>query len=330
MQESALLIGSPNGRLSLIESCLAELQLDVAVADTGAKALQALTPDRHALVIGDLPIADMAPATLVSRLKLTSRATSVLLIVGPPDGPEIADVVELGADECVLRPIRRPRLVEAVARALATRRLLLDERAPQPVAGLKTGARAGALGAVETLIRCLEAKDFLSNGHARSVAQMAARIATHLGLADEEVQEVRLASAVHDLGKLAVSQEILCKAGALSMEEWQEIKRHPHTGAEILRGIGPLNGIARYVRHHHESYDGSGYPDGLRGSDIPLISRIIAVADAYDAMMTARPYRQHLGRAYAAQELSRNAGKQWDADVVDSLFGCVPQLALAL
>ncbi len=331
MQESALLIGSPNGRLSLIESCLNELQLDVAVAETGQEALLALAPERHALLVGDLPIADMPPATLVSRLRRASRATSIVLIAGPPDGPEVEDIVELGADEYIARPIRRPRLIEAIARALATRRLVLDAGASEMTAeGWDTERRAGVLGAVEMLTRCLEAKDFLSNGHARSVARMAEQIATHLGLADEEVQEARLASAVHDLGKLAVSREILCKPGALSEAEWEEIRRHPQTGAEILRGIRPLDGIAHYVRHHHESYDGSGYPDGLQGSEIPLISRIIAVADAYDAMMTARPYRQHLGYAYAAREFRCNAGTQWDTDVVDSLFACVAQLALAV
>jgi putative two-component system response regulator len=330
MQESALLIGSPNGSLSLTESCLAELQLDVTVAETGEEALQALVPERHALVVGDLPIADLPPGLLVSRLRRASRATSVLLIAGPPKGPEVEEAIKLGADECVARPIHRPQLIEAIARALATWRLALDAESSRAAAEGPDGEpSAGARGAVETLTRCLEAKDFLSNGHARSVARMAAQIATHLGLADEEVQEARLASAVHDLGKLAVRQEILCKPGALSEEEWQEIRRHPHTGAEILRGIRPLNGVARYVRHHHESYDGSGYPDGLHGGEIPLTSRIIAVADAYDAMMTARPYRQHLGYAYAAREFRQRAGVQWDTDVVDGLFACVPQLSLA-
>jgi putative two-component system response regulator len=331
MQESALLIGSPNGHLSLIGSCLSELQLRVTVADTGEDALRAVAAREYAVVVGDLPLANTAPDVLVSQLRGANHATSIVLITGPPDGPPVEDVAGSGADEHVVRPIHRARLIEAIARALAARRLALDAKASQGAGDRScTDMPAGALGAIETLTRCLEAKDFLSNGHARSVAHMAAQIATHLGLADEEVQEARLASVAHDLGKLAVSQEILCKPGALSEEEWQEIKRHPHTGAEILRGIGPLNGIARYVRHHHESYDGSGYPDGLQGSDIPLTSRIIAVADAYDAMMTARPYRQHLGYAYAAQEFKRNAAVQWDADVVDSLFACVPQLSLAI
>lgn len=331
MQESALLIGSPNGSLPVIESCLSELQLAIEEVESGAAALQVLSPDEHVLVVCDLPLADMSAARLVSRVRCASRATSVILIGGPPRGPDLSEIVQAGADEYVGRPIHRARLIEAIARSLATRRLAMragppgDERQDAPL----EGDGGLVLEAIKALTRCLEAKDFLSNGHGRSVAHMAAVIATHLGLADEEVQEARLASAVHDLGKVAVSQEILCKPGALSEREWQEIRRHPQMGADILTSIEPLSGIATYVRHHHERYDGKGYPDGLRGGEIPLTSRIIAVADAYDAMVMARPYRQPSGLAYAAGELERHAGAQWDADVVDSLFACVPQLAVA-
>ncbi len=329
MQESALLIGSPNGHSPLIESCLAELQLDVVSADTGETALRLLAPEHHALAVCDLPLADMGPTALVSQIRRASRATSIIAIAGPPQGPGLAQVIHAGADECVARPVHQARLIEVFARGLTARRLALSTG---PSGADPEETQTSTLGAVFEAVRhlsgCLEAKDFLSNGHARSVAHMAEQIATHLGLADEEVQEARLASAVHDLGKLAVSQETLCKPGALSEEEWEEIRRHPHTGAEILKGLEPLAGIATYVRHHHERYDGSGYPDGLGGTEIPLASRIIAVADAYDAMVTARPYRQSVGLSHAAREFRQFAGTQWDADVVGSLFACVPQLSL--
>jgi HD-GYP domain-containing protein (c-di-GMP phosphodiesterase class II) len=270
----------------------------------------------------------MAPSALVSRVKRHSPATSVILLAGGPEGPDLGEIVSVGADEYVARPADRGRFMIATARALHRRRTVQQAGRNRLLEVLSANERIVG-DAVEALCRCLEAKDFLSDGHARTVGSLAGRVAVEHGLDEEEARGVYVAGLLHDLGKVAVDQLILERPRGLTAAEWREVRIHPVRGAEILGSIEPLREVARYVRHHHERHDGTGYPDGLRGAQIPLASRIIAVADAYDAMVRPRPYRSTDGLGYAARELLRHAGTQWDEEVVDSLFACVPELQLA-
>jgi len=328
MQESALLVGSTNGSYPVVMSCLGDLQLEVAESERGAGALALVQSRDRAIVVADLPLPDLSASALVSRVKRHSPATSVILLAGGPKGPELGEVVSAGADEYVSRPPDRGRLMIALARALHRRRMVLQAGRNRLLEVLDSHDRI-IEEIVEALCRCLEAKDFLSDGHARTVGSLAGRIAVEHGLAEGDARRVRVAGVLHDLGKVAVDQLILERPRGLTAAEWREVRVHPVRGAEILGSIEPLRDVARYVRHHHERHDGSGYPDGLRGSQIPLPSRIIAVADAYDAMVRPRPYRLVDGPAYAAKEFRTHAGTQWDPEVVDSLFACVPELQLA-
>ncbi len=328
MQESALLVGSPNGSYPAIMSCLCDFQLDVTEAQRGDEAIALLPSRRPAVVVCELPLPDMPPSVLVSRLRRADPTASVVLIAGGSSGPDLTQVVQVGADEYVPRPVDRGKLMVATARALSRRRTALEAARSRLLDVLDDGERMVA-GVVEALRRCLEAKDFLSDGHARTVGELAGRIAQEYGLSDQEVRHTRLAGVLHDLGKVAVDQLILERPRGLTIAEWREVRSHPVRGAEILGAIEPLGDVAQYVRHHHERLDGTGYPDGLQGEEIPLTSRIIAVADAYDAMVRPRPYRATDGLAYASREFTRHAGTQWDPDVVQSLFGCVPELRVA-
>jgi HD-GYP domain-containing protein (c-di-GMP phosphodiesterase class II) len=150
------------------------------------------------------------------------------------------------------------------------------------------------------------------------VADLAARIAARLGLDEEQVELTRLAASLHDLGKLAIPEEILRKPGPLSETERLVLERHPHIGFRMLESLG-VDPVADWVLHHHERWDGSGYPDSLGGAEIPLGARIIFVADAYDAMTSDRVYRARLAEDEAIDELSRCSGTQFDPDVVQAL-----------
>ncbi len=155
-------------------------------------------------------------------------------------------------------------------------------------------------------------------GHSLRVSGLAARLAARCGLEPAEVELVRLAARLHDLGKLAVPVEILCKPGSLEQREWQVLEEHPETGRRILAAIG-AGAIANWVLHHHERWDGAGYPTGMKGAEIPLPARIIFVADAYDAITSVRPYRSPRSQAAALDELHRCAGTQFDPAVVAAL-----------
>lgn len=174
------------------------------------------------------------------------------------------------------------------------------------------------IAAAATLAILLESRDPATDEHSRRVAELAEGIALSIGLSYELAQAVHLAGALHDLGKIALPDSILRSTGELSAREWAIVHRHPTIGADLLSHIGELAMLAPVVASHHERYDGAGYPQGLRGEEIPLEARIIAVADAYDAMTSDRPYRQALSIEDAREELREGSGTQFDPDVVEA------------
>jgi diguanylate cyclase (GGDEF)-like protein/putative nucleotidyltransferase with HDIG domain len=171
------------------------------------------------------------------------------------------------------------------------------------------------------LAAALEERDTYTGEHSESVVELTARVAEALGLGGAEVSRVRMAALLHDIGKVGIPDEILNKPGPLDEREWEIMRQHPVIGERILRAIPGLGSIARVVRHEHERWDGDGYPDGLKGNEIPLEARIILACDAYHAMVSDRPYRRAMPHADAIAELSRNAGTQFDPEVVEMLIG---------
>ncbi|HEY8477637.1 MAG TPA: HD-GYP domain-containing protein [Chloroflexota bacterium] len=184
------------------------------------------------------------------------------------------------------------------------------------------------VGALVALADLLDERDPGTYRHSRRVEDLVRRTALELGLGVEEVQLVALCGRLHDIGKCAISNEVLRKTGPLTPEEWQEMARHPSIGADMLERFSLFRRGAWYVRHHHERWDGKGYPAGLKGPEIPLGARIIAVADAYDAMTNERPYRPARSHAEAVKVLREGAGAQWDPAVVRAFLDAVGEASL--
>lgn len=170
---------------------------------------------------------------------------------------------------------------------------------------------------LNAIIKTLEAKDRYTHGHSHRVAHYALLIAKKLSFTEEQLIEIELAALLHDIGKISTPDNILNKPGKLTPEEFEVIKEHPVQSYEILSEVTHLKQIALWVRAHQERIDGFGYPDGLRGENIPLPARIITVADAFDAMTSDRPYRAALSIQYAYDELKRCSGTQFDSRIVD-------------
>jgi putative nucleotidyltransferase with HDIG domain len=179
------------------------------------------------------------------------------------------------------------------------------------------------LETIRTLAAAIDAKDPYTRGHSERVSSYSMAIARHLGMGQEEVFRVRIAAILHDVGKLGVRDDVLNKAGGLSPDEFDEIKRHPAIGAQIMQPIRLLKDVIPGIRNHHERWDGSGYPDGLRGEDIPMVARIIAVADTFDAMTTNRPYQKALSLDYVLAKMREMAGTGYDPTVVEALLQAV-------
>ena len=176
------------------------------------------------------------------------------------------------------------------------------------------------MGVVRSLAVAVDEKDHYTKTHSENVTKYAVAIAKELGLTRNEVQKVQRASQLHDIGKIGIHDYVLNKKGKLTDEEWKEIKLHPSKGAKILEPLNFLEEIIGIIRHHHERYNGNGYPDNKKENNIPLGARIIAVADSYDAMISDRPYRKALSEYDAIEELKKNSGTQFDPEVVQAFL----------
>ncbi len=176
------------------------------------------------------------------------------------------------------------------------------------------------MSAISSLVSAIDAKDYYTRGHSENVRKYAVAIAEELGIGNNELESISIAANLHDLGKIGIHDYILTKPGKLTTQEWKEMKQHTVKGVAILEPLNFLNGIIELVRQHHERYNGNGYPDGIKGEDIRLGARIISVADAFDAMLSERPYRKAFSVDGAINELRENSGFQFDPRIVDAFL----------
>ena len=183
-----------------------------------------------------------------------------------------------------------------------------------------------AIGTVKSLVRSLEARDAYTKGHSDRVAGMALVLAEAVGYSEDQLRKLHLTGILHDVGKIGIPDYVLNKPGRLTDEEFDMIKQHPTIGHEILVPVEPLRYVLDGVLHHHENFDGTGYPHGLAGLEIPLDARILAVADAFDAMTSDRPYRDGMPAAKAQAILTDGSGSQWDPDIVEAFFASIDKV----
>ncbi|MFK8110855.1 MAG: HD-GYP domain-containing protein [Rubripirellula sp.] len=235
---------------------------------------------------------------------------------------------------CVVVPIRR--LGKSLGRMIAIRSLEQEELGTVEADLMKSTSMMLGVhlinqrqyqemqqmfeGTIQSLVSALDAKDAYTCGHSSRVADLAVDLAQRLGFDEEGVNRIRMAGILHDIGKIGIDDSVLRKPGKLTDEEFEQIKRHPVLGYEILQGIRQFRKILPAVRHHHESWNGSGYPDGLAGKAIPRDAQVLAVADAFDAMSSDRPYRSGMPLEKVVGIFKEGRGIQWAADVVDALL----------
>jgi len=233
----------------------------------------------------------------------------------PPQGLDAAPMNSMGHDEI---GSMEASLLEAAALVLGSH--ANNHRLFRELENL-------VVDVTHALVSAIEARDAYTSGHSNRVALMARRIAGRMHLSYEQRQDIFLCGLLHDVGKIGVPDHILLKPGKLTDEEFAAIKQHPEIGVRLLQGLKPLEKLLPGVLHHHESMDGTGYPHGLRGEEIPLMARILAVADSFDAMTSDRPYRRGMPIEKAESILREGSGSQWDPEVVQAYFAARQEIA---
>jgi putative two-component system response regulator len=301
---------------------------DILEADSGAAALKILAEENEppiSLVITDQRMPNMTGVQLLEESLTIHPDMIKILLTGYTDVQALIDAINAGhVYKYIPKPWDAEELKLTVRRALEAYELkenndiLLVE-----LSGALRELESVSIGTIRALADALDAKCDYTAGHSLRVSRFAVLIGRQLGLSNEHLRDVELGGILHDIGKIGVPESILWKPDSLTPEEKEIMSKHPVTSADIIGDLKGLYRARQYVRHHHEYYDGTGYPDGLKGEDIPIGARIILVSDAYDAMTTDRPYRKAIGHAKAVAELEKLKGKQFDPDVVDALFAFI-------
>jgi len=176
---------------------------------------------------------------------------------------------------------------------------------------------------IQALVKLVEMRDPYTKKHSMKVSSVAVKLAKHMGLSKQYIETVRLAAILHDIGKLGVKEEILLKESTLTHDEYKAVKEHPSFGVDIIKPIPFLSEILPIIRHHHENFDGTGYPDCLKGEEIPLGSRIISIADVYDALMSDRAYRKAYDADKVMQMMKKEKGKKFSPEVLEQFIDMV-------
>lgn len=294
-------------------------------AENGNKALELLSENEVSLVLLDISMPGMSGIEVLKEINVNYPFVMVIMITAVVDIKAAINAMKLGAFDYLIKPIDNEILSLSIARALERRMLLLENREYQHNLELKVDEQTGEIkksyiNTIKSLAYALEAKDKYTHGHSERVTDIAVKIAMEFNFSDEAIEKIRLAGLLHDIGKIGISEDILNKPGRLDKEEFEQVKTHSEVGEHILSPVIKDKDILDMVIHHHERYDGTGYPDGLVNGQISLNAAILAVADAYDAMTSDRPYRKALSIEKAREELEKYKGKQFDPKVVEALF----------
>jgi putative two-component system response regulator len=302
-QVKVLAVDDSQENLELIQALLSVAGYEVVTASNGEEALVVVEEESPDLILIDATMPKMNGFEVCTLLKSKeeTRLLPVLLVTPVQETEYKIRGFEAGVDDFVHRPINSVELLARVRSLVRTKRL--------------NDQLVNVENIILALATAIEAKDPYTEGHVDRVASYALILGRETGLAPWELQLLRKAAILHDVGKIGVNESVLLKPGSLSADEFNHMKSHTVIGERICRPLQQDRLILEVIRHHHERYDGKGYPDGLAGEGIPIAARIMAVVDAYDALTSDRPYRKRLSQEQAVQILKQEAGKQFDPKI---------------
>jgi putative two-component system response regulator len=306
---------------ALLMHYLAELGYERSAASDSRAALNQVRNNKVDLVITDLLMPEMNGIELLREIKRIDDDLPVVMITSHNDPLSIIDAMKTGADDYILKPFTLKDISRGISGSLqrsAIRRQIqaFQKNLEQMLAERTSQVQRLFLSIVQSLIVALEQKDAYTNGHSQRVAWLSVNIAEAAGMTRREIDIVHVAGVFHDLGKIGIPESILSKTQPLTKKEYAQIKTHCDIGVRILEPLREFREILPLVRHHHEHFDGQGYPLNLHGEEIPFGARILSIADAFDAMISGRSYRSRFAIAEAISRLRHAAGSQFDPVLV--------------
>ncbi len=335
-----LLVDDEQSILDVLARSLVKKGFICDTENDGLRAIHRIKGTMYSLVILDVNMPYMNGTEMLRYLRKIDPNIPVVMISGVESIDLVRQTLRDGAYDYLVKPLNMAEFEMTVQRALEhgtmTRQLKKYQRNLEQQVAERTRELAAALERInhtynETILAlgsALETRDIETQEHGMRVARFSHYMASTIGIRDpRQLRDIQLGAYLHDIGKIGVPDAILRKPGSLSPEEWRMMKRHPEIGRDIIEGIEFLGGARSIVYSHHEQFDGSGYPLGLSGDDIPLEARIFSVADAFDAMTTDRPYRRAMAIAKAKGKIIAEAGRQFDPEVTLA-FGRIDDDAL--
>ena len=314
---------------------LKQQQFEVYTAGSADEALQQLRLHKVALMLSDIRMPGTSGVDLVPQALEIEPELAILMLTAVNDATSAALCMQRGAMDYLTKPIELADLGRAVHRALKRREMLLENGQLNQWLKEEVTTRTAELqrernrlervstATLEALVNALEAKDPYLRGHSARVADLSANIATEMSFSEEDVDRVRMAGRLHDLGKIGTRDAVVNKEGPLTADEFEHVKQHVIIGAQILAPLVHLGDIVAMVKSHHERFDGTGYPDGLRGQEVPLGGRVIAAAEVYDALTTSRPYQEKMTPEQAVERMADLSGTVLDPKVYEALVRIV-------
>jgi putative two-component system response regulator len=312
--QSVLVIDDGAANRELIEACLVEVDCTIRMAADGPTALKMIARSTPDLILLDVQMPGMDGYEVCRRIKANSahRLIPVVMITALDRTDDRVKALDAGADDFMSKPVERAELVARVRSALRLKSVYDSLDSAEQV--------------IFALAAAVEAKDPFTGKHTHRVAESARHLGTLLGLPEPDLDALSRGGIIHDIGKIGVPDAILLKPASLDRDELVRMRAHPIIGERIVRPLRSGARLLPIIRHHHERFDGDGYPDGLRGLEIPQLARILAVCDAFDALVNDRPYRSGRRVDDALAILADGAGTQWDPEVVGLLQSEMPAL----
>jgi putative two-component system response regulator len=303
----------------MLADALENLHYKVYLSFSATGGLDIIREKKLDIILTDLKMPGINGLELAQKIIKMYLDIPIVLITGLNDLSLVKKALEIGVSDYIVKPITVDELPVVVERNL--QRKILEKRQFQ------NNRADSLLKALKALMKALDAKDSYTYGHSQRVVRLAMQMGDELHLSSDEKYTLQLAASLHDIGKIGMPDNILKKADSLEDIEMRKAKDHPVVGSEILGEIEELSEVASIVRHHHERFDGKGYPDGLKGNAIPLFSRILFILDAYEAIASDRVYRKGIGQQKALDEIVQNAGSQFDPELVEVFLRAMAKIA---